>query len=257
MNPTRMCAAVPGKAFEIGRSGWTRDFAMNSPRSFERPVTPTTSSFTIASEAIEESAGRRTLTESVSSSISKMRWPFFVVRASVTIPMIAVSRVSFFARDISIAPESSGRERRRREIVANRCRKYRPKSARVPSHVEWPVMSFRIRTSSATSEAGATVSRKDGRIDPGGTGALGAAGGSRKARSDAARAIPTARRMSSKVITKGGSGNARRTRSAAPRGSACVRRYSTACSSARVPLSLKKSRTRSRILRAHGESRDI
>src|SRR5439155_20261626 len=77
----------------------------------------------------------------------------------------------------------------------------------------------------------------------------GAGGGARAitTRPAAARAISPALTTSSKVITSGGAANECRRRSATPIGSSWRSRYSIASWSARVPLSHRKSKMRSRI----------
>ena len=123
MNAARTWPRAPRNGREVGMSGRTTDFAIRSPRSLTIPTTPTTSSITTGSAARPESAGRRTAIWSVSSSISKTRCPFFVVRTSATMPMIPTSRVERRAFAISWAPPSSRRARTMFRRTWNRCRK--------------------------------------------------------------------------------------------------------------------------------------
>ena len=123
MNAARTCSFVPWNGRAVGMSGRTRDWAMTSPRSFAVPTTPTTSSITTDSAASWESEGTSTGTVSDSSSSSRMRWPFFVVRTSATIPMMRTSRVDLRAFAMSCAPASSRRASSRLLRTWNRWRK--------------------------------------------------------------------------------------------------------------------------------------
>src|SRR6266571_5315775 len=128
-----------------------------------------------------------------------------------------------------------------------RCRKYRVKSASVPSHVEWPVMSRRIRTSGSWSAAFSPSRRNDaGRKAA--ARLVGGAGAARVAIWAAAfRAISPARITSSRVTTNGVSRQDSRNASMRSTGSRCVRRNSIASGSSNVPRLLTNAKSSSRI----------
>src|SRR5256712_4688004 len=111
-----------------------------------------------------------------------------------------------------------------------------------------------MRRSSAMSVAGATVSRKEAGIEPRGRGAGGGACVVRGAGglSEAARAIATAARMSSNVITIGGAGEDPGGRPLAPIRAARRGKKPAPPSVAGGPLPLKKHKKTPPLLRAPG-----
>ena len=119
------------------------------------------------------------------------------------------------------------------------------KSAKVPSHVDRPVMSRRIRTSGSRSAASSPGRRNEAVTS--GLGETGSAAGQTASRVAAWRPISRAPWTSCRVRTNGASGRVSRSASTHPTGSLWARRNSTASGSRSVPWRLTNAKSSSRI----------